>query len=893
MNDVLPLSHQSRPTASATASEALAVAEADPSRARALGLEALRGAGNDGRVASTAEHALGIAARCLSDLSASIAHLQRAVRAAELHGLGEEAAEARVSLVLTLAQCGDLAGALRQADEAAPGVRGLSVARLESNRATALMLQGRLDDALEGYRRALPVFRRHNDLLGEANLRNDRGLLHCRRGDLAAAQADLRRAEQLYSVLGCDDRVTNIRQNLAVVAARAGDIPAALALFDQADAYFEERGLVDSVGLYDRCESLLAARLLVETRQTAERAIEALEGEGRKGYVAEVRLMLAEAALLEGDAPVARVAAAQARRAFSRQGRSTWVALARYLSSRAAWVDGDRSPRLLAEAQRTADALGAAGFTVPALDARILAAQIALHLGRPSVARDELALASMARRRGPVALRSRAWYAEAMLRLAEGDRRGAEAALRAGVRILNRYRATLGATELRASSSAYCEDLASLGLHLAITEGKADRVLAWAERWRAGCLWLRPVRPPNDAELASELATLRAVGAELEQAALEGRPTGRIVARQAAVERAVRDRARHASGSSDHGLEPQVSRRELGSALDEQVLVEMVDDDGTLYAVVVADGRATVRRLASLTEVENELELLRHSLRRLVLGVRSPASALAFRQAAEFGANRLDNLLFGSLAADLGDRPLVLVPTGPLHAVPWSVLPSCRGRTVTVAPSAAIWHRTVTRADTGRSGAVVLIAGPNLSHAADEVEALAQHYPDARRLTGDEATCEAACAALDGADLVHVAAHGRFRLDSPLFSALELADGALTVYDLESLERAPRVVVLSACDAGMSAVRPGNELMGLAAAVLALGTETLIASVIPVPDDAVRPVMLELHGNLRSGLPPATALARTQAALLDLQLADGVAGAGLVCYGAGQRPLSG
>lgn len=889
---MLPLSHLSPPSAAAAASEALAVAEADPSRARVLGAQALRSAGDDARVISIAEHALGVAARCQSDLPASMAHLQRAVRVAEVVGLGEEAAEARVSLVLTSAQCGDLAGALRQADKAAPHVRGVTFARLESHRGTALMLQGRLDDALECYRRALPVFRRHRDLLGEANLRNDRGLLHCRRGDLPAAEADLRRAEQLYGVLGCDDRVTNIRQNRAVVAARAGDIPAALALFDQADAYFAARGLVDSIGLYDRCESLLAARLLTETRQTAERAIEALEGEGRKGYVAEVRLMLAEAALLDGDAPVARAAAVQARRAFSRQGRSTWVALARYLYSRATWVDGDRSPALLAEAQRTAGALGAAGFTVPALDARILAAQVALHLDRPSVARKELALASMARRRGPVALRSRAWYAEALLRLAEGDRRGAEAALRAGVRILNRYRATLGATELRASSSVYCQDLASLGLHLAIADGKADRVLAWTERWRAGCLWLRPVRPPDDAELATGLATLRAVGAELEQAALDGRPTGGMLARQAAVERAVRDSARHASGSSDDGFEPQVSRRELGFALKEQVLVEMVSDDGTLYAVVVIDGRARLRRLAPLAEVEDELELLRHSLRRLVLGVRSPASALAFRQSAEFGAKRLDHLLFHSLVADIGDRPLVLIPTGPLHAVPWSVLPSCRGRTVTVAPSAAIWHRTVTRADGGGSGAVVLIAGPNLTHAAGEVEALSQHYPDARRLTGAEATCEAACAAVDGADLVHVAAHGRFRLDSPLFSALELADGALTVYDLESLERAPRAVVLSACDAGMSAVRPGNELMGLAATVLALGTETLIASVIPVPDDAVRPLMLELHRNLRSGLPPATALARTQAVLLDLQVAEGVAGAGLVCYGAGRQPLA-
>ena len=880
-------------TGLASASEALALAEADPERARVLAAHALHAAetDDDPRVISTAEHALGLAARRAGELSASLEHLERAIRAAERHGLEELAAEARVSLLPTLMHCGDLEGAEREAEKAAPAARGAARARLELHRATVLMLQGRLDEALEGYRRALPALRRCGDVAGEANLLNDRGLLQCRRGNLVAAQADLRRAEELYAALGCEDWVTNIRQNRAVVASRAGDIPAALALFDQADAYFAERGKVDSVGLYDRCESLLAARLLAETRQTAERAIQALEREGRWVYVAEVRLMLAEAALLEGDAPAARAAAAQARRAFSRQGRPTWVALARYFSCRAAWLEGERSLALLVDTRRAAAALDAAGFTIPALDARLLAARLALELGRSEVARRELTVVSKGRRRGPAAARARAWYAEALLRLAAGNRRAAEVALRTGVGILNRYRATLGATELRASSSVYCEDLARLGLHLALADASADRVLAWAERWRAGSLWVRPARPPNDARLAADLASLRALGAELEQAALSGRPTGRILAQQAALERVVRDRARHAPGDPTNGLDPQVSRQDLAGALGDQVLVEMVDDDGLLYAVVMRDGRTRLQRLASLAEVEGELEHLRFVFRRLVLGVGSAASADALRQAAVYGASRLDELLLGPLAAEIGQRSLVLVPTGPLHALPWSVLPSCRGRPVTVAPSAAIWHRAATQADQGGDGPVVLIAGPGLEHADAEVEALSQRYPDAHALGSDRATCHAACAALGGSGLAHVAAHGRFRTDNPLFSALQLTDGALTVYDLESLQRSPRIVILSACDAGMSAVRPGNELMGLAAAVLALGTQTLIASVTPVRDAAIRPLMLDLHGRLREGVPPATALARAQAATLAADLGGSLAGAGLVCYGAGHRPL--
>ena len=75
-------------------------------------------------------------------------------------------------------------------------------------------------------------------------------------------------------------------------------------------------------------------------------------------------------------------------------------------------------------------------------------------------------------------------------------------------------------------------------------------------------------------------------------------------------------------------------------------------------------------------------------------------------------------------------------------------------------------------------------------------------------------------AALEGAGMAHVAAHASFRADNGLWSSLELADGVLTVYELEQLRRPPQVVVLSACQSGLSAVRPGDEVMGLVAALL-------------------------------------------------------------------------
>jgi tetratricopeptide (TPR) repeat protein len=878
-------------TPASRAAEALRIAERDPERSAALARDALRSGrpAPDGPTRATAAHALGLAARRKGDLGASTSHLRRAIEIADQNGLDVTAAEIRVSLVNTMAHSGALAGALREAERARPVLRGPALADLEAKRATVLMLQGRLDEALEAYRQARPVLRRAGYVVAEAHLCNDRGLLHCRRGELGAAEACLCDAERLYDTAGCRDLVTNTRQNLAVVAARRGDVAAALALFDQADAYFAELDRVDSIGLYDRCESLLAARLVAEARETAQRAIEALQEEGREGYVAEVRLVAAEAALLDGDGRAARAAADGARRSFSRQGRRTWVALARHLSLRASWLQGDRSPRLLAAARKAASELADAGFAVPAADARVLAAEIALELGRVRVAREELAAPGRGGRHRPVALRSREWHAEALLRLADGNRAGADAALRAGIRLLDRHRATLGATELRAYASAHVEDLARLGLHLALEDRRAPRVLAWAERWRAGALRARPARPPSDAELAADLAALRGVVTEIEQTALAGLPTEGLLGRQAALERAVRDRARHVPGFHASPVDVVPSPRDLAATLGDDVLIELVEDDRVLHAVVVSRGRATLHRLGHLDEVEAELGQLRFALRRLAFGIGSAPSRMASQESAAFSAKRLDDLLLAPVASVLGEGRLVVVPTGTLHALPWTVLPTCRGR-VTVAPSACVWHRAASSGGS-RLRSVVLVAGPGLAHAVPEVRALARRYPEARSLTAGRATCEAVCAALDGADLAHVAAHGRFRSDNPLFSSLQLADGPLTVYDLERLSRPPQVLVFSACDSALSAVRPGDELMGLTAALLGLGTRALVGSVFPVPDAATRSLMLTFHAGLRAGLGPVAALAEAQARAATQGEAGAAAAAAFVCFGAGHRAL--
>jgi CHAT domain-containing protein len=218
-------------------------------------------------------------------------------------------------------------------------------------------------------------------------------------------------------------------------------------------------------------------------------------------------------------------------------------------------------------------------------------------------------------------------------------------------------------------------------------------------------------------------------------------------------------------------------------------------------------------------------------------------------------------------------------------------LPGLTGRPLAVTPSAALWLRTTALSDDQgrprdhggpRGNGVVLVAGPGLPGADGEVAALAEALPLARHLRGDAATVGAVLRALAGARVA----------DNPQLSSLRLADGPLTGYDLEGLTRPPRAVVLSACDAGLTGVRSGEEVQGLVAALLALGTGTVIAAVAPVADDLTAGFALELHACLAAGLPPASALARVQQDWAGRGVREAVTAASFVCFGGG-RPSRG
>jgi len=845
-----------------------------PALAETVARALIEESGSDPTARVMAMRALALSVRQSVGPNESITILRDAIRIGERHRLGRCLSEARMTYAGLLADVGRITAALGQCDRAAAGLKGKDAGPLFAQRALILARAGRSEEAITNFARALPLLRAARDIRFQCLLFMNRSNLLAYLGRLPAAERDLRSGIELAKAHGFQAEVVAMSENLGFLKVRGGDIPAALRLFAEA---LEGAGTAPGlVATHDRAEALLVAGMPGEARESLERRVDDVERAGFAVDLAEWHLLLAQAALMEGEAELARASAGRALSEFRSQRRTNWALLAQQIVIRARWASGERTSALSRAAREAHAKLWTAGWQVAALHCLVVAGRIELEAGRLPAARADLAQAAQARRRGPADLRAAAWYAEAMLRLASRDTRGATAALKAGLRVVDDHAASLGATDLRVHATGLGADLAEQGVRLAVESGKPIAVLDWIERFRAGTLRRRPVRPPSDARLAGELADLRRVTAELAQTTADGADSRALRAEQLRLEEAVRHRSRHARGTRSAVREFDVD--ELRAAVGGRALVEILRVDDEMLAVTLVDGLPLLFALGSYPDAMRELESLRFSLHRLARRHGSATSLAAARAGLTHATESLDALLIRPVLDVIGDRELVLVPTGRLHALPWPTLPSLRGRPVSVAPSATTWlaaMRATTRKRT--DSRVVLVAGPNLEHAEPEVAAVSTLYTSPQVLTGPDATADVVRQMMDGAQLVHIAAHGRFRADNPQFSAIDLADGPLTVYDLERVRRGPRQLVLSACDSGLSAVHAGDELMGLAGAMFSLGTSTLIASVVPVADDLTEALMVELHRKLSAGATPAHALAVAQ---------ERVPADGFVCFGA-------
>ncbi|GEC18716.1 hypothetical protein PHY01_09990 [Pseudonocardia hydrocarbonoxydans] len=807
--------------------------------------------------ASVARQAAGIVLRDFGDSREAVRELRVARRLARAAGSRPREADVCATLGIALVMSGRTAQGRAVLDEAVELAEGVAVGRILMRRGSGLLTLGEHDAALVDLDRAVRILHSAADELWEPRARTARAFTLLALGGVDRARTDLGRAEVLLDRGGQRLESARARQNRGVVAFRAGDLPAALDCLDDAGERFAALGIVDVDLRLDRTHVLLAAGLPAEAMIVADDTLAHLDGIG--GTVArraELLLAGAAAALAADDPQAARQRAAEAASIFSGQRRPWWRAHARLVELRARHGAGESTAPLLRSARRCAAALERCG-SAESGTAHLLAGRVALELGRADVGRRHLSVAAQGRLRGPAASRAVGWLAVAMAADADGDARRLAHACGRGLRAVDELRGSMRSSELRAHVTVHGAELAAIAQRHALRRGSARQLLRWSERWRGSALVAPPVRPPADPAMGADLAALREITSRLDGPHPDGPGAAALRREQRRLEAAIRARAMRAAGTGP-GDAGRIDVDALLAELGPDRMVVLVDVDGRLHALVCGAGRVRRFDVGPTATATREVEFARSGLRRVR---RRPDAVLAQLGAA---ADGLARSLLGQARQHLGDGAVVVVPPGILHAVPWALLPELRTRAVDVAPSAAAWLRA-RRAPPAPSGRVVLIHGPGLPSAAGEVAELALGHPGATVLGGGDATAAAALAALDGADLAHVAAHGTFRADSPLFSSLSLDDGPLTVHDLEQLGRAPRLLLLPSCDSALLSPAGADELLGLTSSLLPLGTVGMVAGVVPVDDAATRPLMTALHRHLREGHRLAEALRRARA----------------------------
>jgi CHAT domain-containing protein/Tfp pilus assembly protein PilF len=301
--------------------------------------------------------------------------------------------------------------------------------------------------------------------------------------------------------------------------------------------------------------------------------------------------------------------------------------------------------------------------------------------------------------------------------------------------------------------------------------------------------------------------------------------------------------------------------------------------------------------------------MLRRKIRRLRNAVATPFSepASVARIAADLG-----DLLLAPVHEEISrSRRVLVVPDGPLHVLPFSVLPEPGGSEPLIAalplyrassltvlaeltsghPRAPGWGVSAfgdpvydgeNGARTRSSSLAAYLRGEELNPlpwTRNEVANLGTLFPGSAKVwLGADASEEQARVTAKEAGTLHFACHGLVDEVRPLESALALSapqsakhDGLLQAWEIfESVRTDARLVVLSACRTGLGRELAGEGIVGLTRAFQFAGARSVVASLWAVADRSTAELMRRFYQRLAAGANVAEALRMAQ-----LELASG------------------
>ncbi|WP_219416276.1 CHAT domain-containing protein [Pseudonocardia nigra] len=733
---------------------------------------------------------------------------------------------------------------------AAAGITDRAAA-LHENIGIAMMQLGRVGEAIAEFELAVAGNREQGHVLGHGRSLIELGRARLLLGEFRVALATFDEAGELLARLGPlpDQDWLAVSRGDAYLVLNLHD--EALASYLPAERAFRAAGLTYDIALTlsSRGAALVRAERLDEAAAVLGEALELWEGAGNVPMLASTLL---ELAALRARAGGGAEAAKLVRRALVALDGGDWPVeafYARLLLADLALPDLDEAERRLEQAREPA-----ARLAIPHLDFRLdeRLGRVRLGQGRPDEARMllERAVATVESLRGGLPRES---MRTAFLR----DKTAAYAALvemwldRGDPESLRR------AFEMaeRAKSRSLV-DLMLGSVTARIATGEADprvqRLLALQADLDA--VYDALLGDDPDGVRGPRAAQLRGRAAELEREIGMVRLDVPVQERRAAP-----------------AALPALRRTVPGDVV---VLAYHVLDDEVTAFVRRGDRLAAVRRVTTLARLRPLLARLAAQWSRFHAG---PTFAGRHADRLTATTRRVLADLHDALVTPLGDLlpaggRLAVVPHGILHRVPFHALFDgerylLERFAISYAPS--VTALGVLRPPALRHRALVLgVPAPDIPNVSAEVATVADALPGARLGLGEEATRAALRSGAPGCGIVHIACHGLFRPENPMFSALRLHDGWLTAADVLDLDLDRALVVLSACESGANrVVGGGDEVMGLPRAFLGAGAAAVVVSLWLVQDDTTEALMRHWYAGLRSGQDGATALRAAQLAL--------------------------
>lgn len=244
----------------------------------------------------------------------------------------------------------------------------------------------------------------------------------------------------------------------------------------------------------------------------------------------------------------------------------------------------------------------------------------------------------------------------------------------------------------------------------------------------------------------------------------------------------------------------------------------------------------------------------------------------------------LYKLLVAPVEADLeGCKLLAFVPTGSLHYVPFAALARPKGDgleflverypCVNLVKAADLEH--IGHPATAADGGLLALANPDgsLPGSEREVAQIAGLFSKVQRFVGQDFTAARLKQIEAKTSYLHLATHGILDASNPKQSYLVMfgkeGSNHLTIPEIYGLNlEGIRLVTLSACKTGLESEQPGSELCSLADAFSVAGSNSVVASLWSVSDDATEKLMFEFYRGIQGKTSLAESLQKAELAVL-------------------------